>query len=305
MGKFAKPEKQAASVVKALQDISSNQRANHEKMALPSLGTARDFQQCLKLAAEWMQENKFGSLRDMTKEQAISYLEQRAEEVGQKTLDQDRQAIQKMQQALTHELNPEENLPVIKSEKEQILEARAYTEEQMQAIATAQSAKNALATEISYASGVRAHELLNIRKLEERAPSDRPARSEKFSGRPEGVLYTVKGKGGLVRVVSLPKDLSERLEATRREKVVTVIDRGIAYRSRYDIGGGQSWSRSFSRASTKVLGFSNGAHGLRHSYAQDRMEELRLSGMDRPSSLEVVSQEMGHFRPDITETYLR
>jgi hypothetical protein len=35
------------------------------------------------------------------------------------------------------------------------------------------------------------------------------------------------------------------------------------------------------------------------------MNELQKIGYDRDTALETVSQEMGHFRPDITEVYLR
>ena len=59
-----------------------------------------------------------------------------------------------------------------------------------------------------------------------------------------------------------------------------------------------------SAASERVLGWSTGAHGLRHSYAQERMAELQAS-LSRDAALTTVSQEMGHFRPEITETYLR
>ncbi|MDN4711067.1 site-specific integrase, partial [Vibrio parahaemolyticus] len=65
------------------------------------------------------------------------------------------------------------------------------------------------------------------------------------------------------------------------------------------------WSNSFSAASKRVLGWSEGAHGLRHSYAQERMHELQKAGFNRDLALETVSQEMGHFRPEITEVYLR
>jgi hypothetical protein len=35
------------------------------------------------------------------------------------------------------------------------------------------------------------------------------------------------------------------------------------------------------------------------------MSELQHGGLSRDEALETVSQEMGHFRPEITETYLR
>ena len=44
---------------------------------------------------------------------------------------------------------------------------------------------------------------------------------------------------------------------------------------------------------------------MRHEYAQERMETLQSMGYEYREALEVVSQEMGHFRPDITEVYLR
>ncbi|RCS56703.1 site-specific integrase, partial [Brachybacterium sp. JB7] len=62
---------------------------------------------------------------------------------------------------------------------------------------------------------------------------------------------------------------------------------------------------AFTRASQRGLGWSNGAHGVRHSYAQERMGELQRSGLAYRDALETVSQEMGHFRPAITEVYLR
>ncbi len=53
------------------------------------------------------------------------------------------------------------------------------------------------------------------------------------------------------------------------------------------------------------LGRSTGAHGLRHSYAQERLDELQRAGLSQDLALTTVSQEMGHFRAEITETYLR
>ena len=84
-----------------------------------------------------------------------------------------------------------------------------------------------------------------------------------------------------------------------------MTDRGVFYQSQYAIGGGQRWSNALSAASMRTLGWSRGAHGVRHSYAQQRMQELQKLGLVRDMALRTVSQEMGHFRPEITETYLR
>ena len=94
----------------------------------------------------------------------------------------------------------------------------------------------------------------------------------KFTGR-DGAVYTVVGKGGLVREVLLPHRLAERLEERRLDAPAPVVDRGVRYLQRYDVGGGQAFSASFSHASMAALGKSRGAHGLRHGYAQSRMRE--------------------------------
>ncbi|MEL4304182.1 site-specific integrase [Shewanella xiamenensis] len=296
MGKFAKAETQAASVVKALQ----------KNGAIRSLVTAKNYTDALTRVGRFVKSQRL-SLRELTPEMAVNYLNMRGEEVGQKTLDQERHAIQCMMQNLTGKLGENEKLRPDKSEHQQILQSRSYTPEQVALVAAAQRETNALSTEIAHAAGLRSHELLTLRRIEERNPSpDATARAlaEKFQGR-EGVRYTVKGKGGLVREVVLPATLSERLEERRFETPQRVTDRGVHYGQHYDINGGQKWANSFSQAATRALGWSTGAHGVRHSYAQERMSELQNSGLNRAHALEVVSQEMGHFRPEITETYLR
>ncbi len=118
------------------------------------------------------------------------------------------------------------------------------------------------------------------------------------------MIYTVQGKGGLVREVLLPSRLAERLEHVRLASPVRVTDRGVLPESV------RHWRRP---ALVKRLqcrlhaypGLVTGAHGVRHSYAQQRMQELQKLGLVRDMALRTVSQEMGHFRPEITETYLR
>jgi integrase len=299
MPKFAKnvdtqavAEKQAANVMKQVQGT-----------ILSSVGTVRNFEERLAVVAKYANAEFKCGLRDLTVERAHQYLTDRSVEVGQKTLDMERQAIQCMMLHVTGKLSATETLDVIKSERQQILSSRSYTPEQINMIVNAQTERNALATEIAHAAGLRAHELHTLLRIEERTPDPRPALEEKFSGR-DGERYTVEGKGGLVREVLIPKDLAERLEGRRLEQPLQVTDRGVYYTSHYDINGGNRWSSSFTTASNRALNWSTGAHGLRHSYAQERMSEQQKS-MPYEKALEVVSQEMGHFRPDITEVYLR
>lgn len=158
---------------------------------------------------------------------------------------------------------------------------------------------------------MRAHELLTLGGPDEQQPDDRRKRSHlagtdaegmKFAGR-DGVIYTVMGKGGLVREVLLSRALAERLEARRLDEPERVVDRGACYLQRYDLGGGHAFSASFSRASVEALEKSRGAHGMRHSYAQQRMREL-MHHAEYSLALAIVSEEVGHLRPSITSLYL-
>lgn len=293
MPKFAAPAKQAARVMQRLQG-----------QTLRSVGTVRNYEQALTRVAEYVRDQRWDGLRALTPEQAVRYLEQRGQMVGQKTLDMERQAIQAMMHHLTGQLAPGARLPVVKAATPQKLTGRAYTPLQARMIAQAQRPPQALATQISYHAGLRAHELLTLRPMTERPPHERPALSSKWEGR-EGVPYTVAGKGGLIREVRIPPELAQQLESRRLVAPCTVTDRGIHYRQHYELAGGQRWSNAFSAAAKRVLGWSEGAHGLRHSYAQERLEELQRQGLKWEHALETVSQEMGHFRPQITEIYLR
>lgn len=299
MGRFAKKDpvvvaqKQAANIMKTLQGTH-----------LKSVGTVNNYEAALSRVAQFVNREMNIGLREMTPAHALAYLDARSEEVGQKTLDMERQAIQAMMQYSTKRMPEGERLPVVKSEHQQILKSRAYTPEQVRLVTEVQQPQNALSTQLAHAAGLRAHELFTLRPAAERQPSDRPARAEKFAGR-EGQLYTVQGKGGLIRHVLIPNHLAAALESRRLAEPVRVTDRTVHYTQHYAISAGKNWSQSFSKAANKSLGWSEGAHGVRHSYAQERMTELLKSGLLRSDALEIVSQEMGHFRPEITETYLR
>jgi integrase len=309
MPRFSKPERQAASVMKPLQG-----------QQIRSVGTVRNYESRLVVIARYIQEHRLGSLREMTPARALDYLRHRAAEVGQKTLDMERQALQAMMRHVTSKLGERETLEVIKSTaprqsrstpgkptlgRRLSEESRLYTREQIGLIAGRQTARNALATEIAYAAGLRAHELLTLQRTHRQIPDERPAHEQKFLGISEGsISYTVHGKGGLIREVRIPNPLARRLEKLRLAEPRRVTDRGVHYRQHYDLGGGQPWSNSFSATSKKVLGWSKGGHALRHCYAQDRLATLQR-GLPQPEAKRVVSQELGHFRPEITEVYLR
>ena len=226
------------------------------QLDLESVRTEQNYEQALKGCAEFLKENRMGDLRSLDADKAMAYLEARSQEVSQKTLDMDRQAMQAVLG---------EKLAVVKSEIETAQTSRAYTPEQARLVAEAQSDKHSLATQIAENAGLRAHELLTLRPAEERpADTHRDYRDDRFAGREDVKIYTVEGKGGLCREVAIDRNLAEKLEERRLDEPRTVYDREVRYEQHYDLGGGKQWSDSFSKAAERELGWSEGAHGLRH-----------------------------------------
>ena len=131
MATFRAPAAQAAKIMQKLQGG-----------VLRSVGTVRNYESALTRVAEWTAAEKIsGGLTTLTPALAVQYLEQRGQDVGQKALDMERQAMQAMMQHVTHQLPPGEPLPVIKSEHQQALESRAYTAAQVERIVDAQTPK--------------------------------------------------------------------------------------------------------------------------------------------------------------------
>ena len=295
---------------------SRHELSNKDGPHITSIRALNNSAYALANAAKWADVDR---IKHLTAEQARNYLNHRKDilnaqgrHLSQKTLDLDRIALQH-----APSIDPSEiDRVMIEPEHEHNIEndafvplceqSRAYTPEQIKEIAEHQNERNALATLIAANAGLRAHELLTLQRADESngSSSTRTWSDERFQGR-EGVLYTTTGKNGLVREVMISRHLSDQLEQRRLDEPKEVMDRGVRYSQLYDVNGGQAWSSSFGRASERVYGWSNGAHGVRHTYAQQRVGELQDKEKTFNESREVTSQELGHFRPSITDTYLR
>ncbi len=273
------------------------QQSHDGAETIRSRSTFHRYKQALGQAGKWAYQH-YGMKRldHLTPEIAKAYLQQRVKDgIGQKQLHNDRRAMEFVVGKLDR----------AKAEKPQKLEPRAYTPKQAERIATRQTSHNSLATKVAYNAGLRAHELLTLRRADEGSPStSRKWRDDRFHGR-EGERYLVTGKGGLVRQVMINPVLARELETRRLDTPMTIKDRGINYPVRYHIGGGNAWSKSFGQVSVRELGWSEGAHGLRHGHAQDRFEKLLDLGYHPKDAKGVLSQELGHFRYYVVDTYLR
>lgn len=320
MARFAKVENQAHRICcelanngKEFRSLSADEKNSYEKPMTHSVNSFNRYKESLTVFGNYekaVSQNHRVDLYSTTIEQVKDYLQMRAAEVKQSTLDADRQALQKLLE-LNGELKKGETIEVIKSELKTELRPRAYTPEQVQKIVENMSEKAALSTEIAYNAGLRAHELFCIERVGEKEVTYRPEKdneknygSFKHEGRENTVAYVVTGKGGHVREIRLSKELADRLEERRLDTPKQVCDRGVFYETKYDLAGGKSLSNSFSNASNDTLGFSNGFHGLRHSYAQERMDTLEKTHSHEEAKA-IDSMELGHYRSDITDTYLR
>jgi len=299
MPSFRSSKEKANHAIRSKVSHGMSRHMNKNNGQIHSLGTERNYTQALKGVQMWLDKNRLGDLKNLNSDKAEKYLAERSLLVSQKTLDLDRQALQVL---LASKLDRVQS-SVTPGRLATV--TRAYTPEQIKAIAASQNERHSLSTEIAHAAGLRAHELHTLRPANERpASSHREWSSNRFEGR-EGVLYTVVGKGGLLTAKIIPHHLATRLEALRLSNPQKIRDRGINYERSYDIAGGKKWSETFSRVSKEVLGFSNGGHGLRHSYAQERESELQARGYTMEEARGITAQEMGHFSPDTTRSYER
>lgn len=190
MASFRKAKAKASH---ALRPLIAHGAARHDSRSdglIHSIGTERNYRQALAGAQAWLDSVKGGDVKQITPAVAMEYLCMRAAMISQKSLDLDRQALQavtgtKLERVKAHRAGG----PLAAG-------TRAYSPAQVKEIVARQSERYALATAIAHAAGLRAHELLTIRPVEERgASTHREWSANRFQGR-EGRVYTVVGKGG-------------------------------------------------------------------------------------------------------------
>ncbi|PMM38011.1 integrase [Vibrio lentus] len=244
-------------------------------------------------------------LKFITPQMAQSYLKQCAQRgLSQKYLSTIKMALERV----VFIKNPDQRLDRVEAKnksKPTLKEVdRAYTNEQLHLILPHLSSKGVFSVLLAFNAGLRAEELLTIQRRDEAAPSPHREWSEhRFMGKELGIRYVVTGKNGLKREIMIEEELAGELERLRFESPQLIYDRKQPFHIHYDVLGGKRFSEVFSEASKKALGWSHGAHGLRFSYAQRRMDE-ELFGLPYKEAKLVVSQELGHFREHITERYI-
>jgi integrase len=279
-----------------IHSISEHSLGKFNEVIIRSVGTEKTYRQVVALYLEWRYLNGLSVDAPKLLDDMCSFLRDVATTNSQSSLNQYRQALQKTFSV---------KLPNIPSFVDQILRGRSYTNAEILNIFQHLSVKHTLPTALVFDCGLRASETFEIRLPGSQSPtSGRPWREDLFVGRKHLTRTVTKGKGGLVREIAHDSELFDELMRHVRPEPIKIRDREVFRTSYFNIRGGQALSQSFCRASKVALGFSLGLHGLRHAYAQRRLASLLELNVDIWDCLQIVSQELGHFRPSISLTYL-
>lgn len=184
------------------------------------------------------------------------------------------------------------------------LTERAYSASQVEYLVENCTPSLGLSIQVAFSSGLRAQGLLTIARQSDRARSEnRDWNEHAFFNFAEHEIYVTQEKGGLVREIAVPLHLVDRLEACRLPTPRTLMDRKKPHKQFYDLVGGHKFSDQFTALCKSLFSWSRGAHGLRHGYALRRLAQMQDGGLTWQSARLALSTELGHFRPEITESY--
>jgi len=287
----------AEALVKRLCVYGTKKRdlGDAHRLLIRSRGTARGYRNCIANFLSFRAQGGAPDRGPYLRSEVDEFLYLNSLTWQQKTVDQHRQAFIKVFSI---------ELPRYRAAIPSMVRGRAYTREEFEKILAMASALHRLSIALLYHCGLRTEEILRISDLHVEAPlPDRPWRQDLFFGLHDVVICVATGKGGLTRKIAVPAHLYAELNQHRLRQPCTVRNRGQDFTTRFGLVGGQALSMAFTRASKAALGFSLGGHGLRYSYIQRRLSELRALGLSDSECLAICSQEAGHFREDITLHY--
>ncbi len=283
---------------KTLHGVSRHKSPGDAAQLVTSVLTEKAHVSSLSLFAKWLLAQSGRHLKNATRLEVQMYLDEISKTRRQSTVSLARQAI-------NLHLYAHAPLTFVRSKVATEPQNRAYTKRQIALLIASAECDLAFSIRVAENAGLRAMELSTIARPSDFCRSNRNWNAERFGGRNDDVEYVVHGKGGLKREVRLCSELAKELETMRRDCPIRVSNRGAHLVSNYQLLGSQQFSICFSRHSMKILGFTLGGHGLRHSFAQRRRDEYLQCGMSLSDAVPILSQEMGHFASKNTWAYLR
>src|SRR5262249_38641662 len=152
-----------------------------------------------------------------------------------------------------------------------------------------------LATQIIVESGCRTQDLASM-CLASECPLKKARltklHTDRFAGREDWVKVSFIGKGGHEYMSTISPALAKRIEAFRLYEHRPFRERNqenVVTQQYYDIPAGRRLSLIWTAASKHTFGFSRGIHGLRHTFAQERVKAMQKLNMTWDKILECVS----------------
>ena len=233
---------------------------------------------------KFVKENYAGKVAgNINAESAKAFLENKATEVKGSTLNTYTSLMQKVSDNLNKDHIGNLNRQDIQSIKQELKESYSLSKEHMnRAYDNTQAIQNemrqttmSLSTDLQVEAGLRVDDSLN---------------SSKWNINPDNTLTINDSKGGITYTTApISNELIERVQEAKE----------MGYKANYT-----EYREALKEAVQSTGQNYTGTHGLRYSFAQDRMERLRETGLYTRNEIKgQVSLEMGHSRLDITNHY--
>ena len=302
------PRRQALQLLGKYLATGKSRHKHREQKWLHGRRTIDHYRQVLTRASQWMIDNGYPrGLENIDEKLFGHFLQQRASRLTQDGLNYESAIVRRIVPQLRDMERP--RVVALKEPTSRSTENRANTLGEAQAIIDRLDPDDALSACLVANTAVRVSEPPTLADPRDRPPSrHRTWSAERYDGMGPGGEYTVIGKGGLVMPIWVPQHLVRAIEAKRLPVPVWEKDhRGTWFRRYFDLPGGSAFGKRYAVASKAVVGERGhkGVHGLRHMFAQIRLVYHMDQGRSYKEARRLVSQQVGHFRDQITKTYLR
>ena len=302
------PDRQARQLIGKYIAQGKSRHERRDENLLHGRRTTDHYRQALTRAAKWMINKGYPrGLHNIDEQLFEEFLQYRATRLTQDGLDYESAILRRIVPQLQDIERP--RVVALKEPTRLSTENRANTPAQAQAIIDLLEPDDALSACLIANTGIRVSEPPTLADPKDRPPSPHRRWSpERYAGMGPGREYTEIGKGGLIMPIWVPQHLVPAVEAKRLPVPVWEKDhRGNWFKRYFDLPGGTEFGKRFAKASKAVVGKkgNKGPHGLRHMFAQIRLAYHMDQGHSYKEARRLVSQQVGHFRDQITKTYLR
>lgn len=272
----------------------------NSQMGVYSYATADQYRNVWREFLTETREN-FGekSIDNLTSQHAHAYLVSKIHDgCSRETLEKYAAALQKLETAVNMHISKQGwdkeasyNLSDFREDIKAIpkaeLEARAFFNPQ-NVINNLQSETSKLVAKTQLEGGFRIHEVNHLQEKNLKGLEKDPVIRE------EKGKIQIPGKGGKIRETFISKETYKSLEKAIQESP----------NKRFEFNK-DTYNRHLKEAGRQAGDRQETSHALRHNFAQNRVNECCKNGKTFEEAKQIVSLELGHNRPEITEIYLR